>query len=64
MRLSLLITLFAWQDPWSLTDPKAAAGGFATGQVLYDAFMARFGDGLGGAIVLSIFLVAMLMCAP
>lgn len=52
------------QDPWTLTDPSSEAGGFSLGQLLYDVFSTRFGNGDIGSYTLLIFVVAMTLCAP
>ena len=45
--------LLCLQDPASEL-LKGKAGGFAAGQILYDAFVARYGNGTGGIIMLVI----------
>ena len=49
------------QDPNDLTNSNAAAGGLATGQIMFDAFKARYGTGIGGSIAMIIFVVATIL---
>ncbi|KAK9809437.1 hypothetical protein WJX73_007100 [Symbiochloris irregularis] len=62
----LLGMIFNVQDPWDLTSPEAAAGGYAAGQLIFDIFRNRFGPGLGSssgsAAALGVFLLASIMC--
>ena len=49
------------QDPSLGHMMNGNAGGFEAGQILYDAFEARFGNGLGAVFVLIIPAGAMLL---
>ncbi|CAM6115701.1 unnamed protein product [Calypogeia fissa] len=50
--LYLLGIIFATPDPLSVLDPGNDARGYAIGQVFYDAFYSRYGNGTGGIICL------------
>ncbi|CAL5221654.1 g3881 [Coccomyxa viridis] len=53
----LMALLYSIQDTSDLT--TGSANGYISGQIYYDAFLARFGTGTGGVVALGVPMIAM-----
>eukprot|EP00270_Netrium_digitus_P002792 TRINITY_DN1315_c0_g1_i3.p1 TRINITY_DN1315_c0_g1~~TRINITY_DN1315_c0_g1_i3.p1 ORF type:complete len:308 (-),score=50.75 TRINITY_DN1315_c0_g1_i3:293-1216(-) len=53
---------FSIADPSTITDPNNEAGGYASAEIIWQAFNGRYGSGTGGIVCMQIVSVAIFFC--